>query len=185
MQVRYHIGLLMLFVVMVSPAFATEVLEVPANGSTVWSSPLQAGETYIIEASGTYIFGGPQPVLGYFYADAEWFEDNYPDPGVKHWLEDWTYGAPPPNNLELSINGTFYDWLGTTDGNTWASHTYNSSHVYRLYYVGTGDPISLNIYDTVYFDNSGSLTVDISPVPEPATLSLIVLGGLAVLRRKR
>jgi len=76
-----------------------------------------------------------------------------------------------------------YDWMGTTDGVDFSVHTYSPSHVYKLYYEGTGSPLNFSISDTHYGDNSGSLTVTI--IPEPATLSVLALGGLALLRRSR
>jgi len=59
--------------------------------------------------------------------------------------------------LDLLVNETSYDWLGTTDGENFFPHTYSPSHVYRIEIVGTGEVATFRIADAegVYFDNRG------------------------------
>ncbi len=82
-----------------------------------------------------------------------------------------------PSYLDLLVNETSYDWLGTTDGVTFTPHTYSPSHVYRINIIGTGDVATFRINDSAYHDNSGALQVEISVVPVP---SAVILGGLGL-----
>ena len=87
--------------------------------------------------------------------------------------------------LDLLINNTEYDWLGTTDGINFAPHTYSPLHIYMIdSFVGNGQAISLSfrIQDADASDNSGYLNVSITP--EPATLFLLTIGGLFLRKRK-
>jgi hypothetical protein len=147
-------------VVSVNGHAEAEILEVPAYATpTVTSSTiLQEGQMYVIEARGTYIYWG----TGQKPADAEWYERAY-EPGS--WLEFSPDPCDDPSILDLLIDGTGYDWLGTTDGINFAPHVYSPSHVYRLYYVGEGKTIDLKIEDgsgANVLDNSGSLEVEIT-----------------------
>lgn len=162
----------------VLPAFG-EIITVPSTSAAgVNSSPLIAGRPYIIESSGTWL---RDPVNA---CDTEF----YTHQTMQGWAEVYPWPTPSSDLLDLLIDNQTYDWLGTagdpTDMNAvWAPHTFSPSHVYRLYYVGAGVPINLRISDDFYpGENSGSLTVKI---PEPATLSLLVLGSLAIVRRRR
>ncbi len=126
-----------------------ETLSVPSEDEAgVWTSPLQAGTWYLIQVSGIWYRDATH------VADAEWYE---PEPGDP-WQEEY---PEYPGLLDLQINGVSPDWMGTADGILFARHTYSPSHVYRLWYLGTGDPIRLAIYDDHYSTNSGFLTVTI------------------------
>ena len=145
--------------------------------SGVTSPPLVSGVEYLIEASGTY--SGYPGVT----EDAEWACIPWMYGGG--WVEypDLDQGYPAAW-ADLLINSQGYDWMGTSDGVNFAPHVYSPSHVYQLYFLGTGDPINLAVLDNNYSDNTGSLQVSIEPVPEPATLSLLALGGLLFLGRR-
>ncbi len=154
------------------PGLADELLTLDSHGAPVSSSPLIAGHTYSIYVEGTYTHAtaGQQ-------ADAEWKEL---DPG-QGWVE---YDPDPLREPvhDVIIDEVGYDWSGL-DGGSYLPHQFSPTHQYMLTYVGAGVPIELRIYDTQYSDNSGSLTVTI--VPEPATISVLALGGLTLLRRSR
>lgn len=64
-------------------------------------------------------------------------------------------------NLDLLVNESQYDWLGSTDGKRYAAHTFSPNHVYRIYIVGDGEPLSFRIHASSYDWNEGSLTVKI------------------------
>lgn len=164
-----------------------ETLIIPADGTPVTSSALEAGSTFIIEASGTYVYRSGPPNL----ADAEWF-DPWGNPGV--WQEEQEALPYCEDNHDLMVDGGFYDWLGTTDGTTWSPHTLSPDHLYRLEIVGEGTPVEFAICDTLYGDNSGSLTVTITLVDDIPTVSewgmvtmmlLVLAAGTVVLMRRR
>jgi hypothetical protein len=77
--------------------------------------------------------------------------------------------------------GTYYD-VGATDGHSWCEGDLDYDG-----YVGLSDAVILGTY---YPQDGevGHLVSEMSglgAVPEPATLSLLALGGLALLRRRR
>ncbi|MBN2448292.1 MAG: RHS repeat protein [Phycisphaerae bacterium] len=134
----------------------SETLTVRASGATVQSSALQSGVRYEIRCEGTYVFGRSGSVV--HEADAEWSYDYYDT------IWGWYEQRRDDSSLDLEINGRSYDWQGTTDGVNFAAHTRSPSHVYRIEYVGQGQPIELRIKDSHYGDNGGSLTVTITPL---------------------
>jgi len=147
----------LLLVPLSSHASISETLEVSSlTGVPVATSTiLEAGKNYIIEVSGTFTYapGGRIADAEYVYSpdDADWFEE-----------------IPAPYDdkallLELLVNNSAQDWLGSADGQNFTPHTYSPNHVYRLEVVGEGSPISFVIYDSSYDWNEGSLTVSIMP----------------------
>ena len=136
-----------------------EILTVPADGTTVYSSELEAGQWYEIRAEGTYVgwvYGGMN-----LLADAEWRE-----------LDDHAWIEYPTEEYlhDLLINDAGPDWLGRNPdilGAVFAPHTYSSDHVYIIHLQGEGQPLGFRIQDSSYGDNSGSLTVNITPAPAP------------------
>lgn len=163
-----------LFLLMLTNIAHGETIPVPSDGTTVYSSALDAGQSYKITAEGTYV--GWQYMGMNLLADAEWRE-----------LEDHTWiENPTDENLhDILINDTEYDWMGRDPdipGAEFAPHTYSPDHIYVLYLLGSDQPISLQIYDSYYGDNSGSLTVNIDPVvPIPGAVWLFCSGLLGVL----
>jgi hypothetical protein len=146
----------------------------------VTSAPLEAGVEYVITAVGVYTYN-----LELEEADAEWWEDN------SVWYEDHPTLV---QNHDVVIDDVEYDWLGTSDGVHFAEHTYSPSHVYKLLYVGEGVPIHLLIYDTLYGDNAGTLTVTIEKTPGVPAVSewgmlamvlLVLAAGSVVFMRRR
>jgi len=148
---------------------------------TVMSSPLVTGSQYTIIVTGTYVYDSYYNTL----ADAEWAQNNPPIP-PEPWVEN-RHVAGFADLQDLLIDEVPRDWWGTTDGEHFFPHTYSPSHEYRLYdFIGTGQPLAFRIEDSwgsAIQDNNGSLRVEI--IPEPATLLLLGLGGLALLRKRR
>ena len=166
-----------------------EILLVPSYGAPpVNSSPLDAGKLYLIEARGTFVYDSQGSM-----AAPEWVHDAFGayGPGIDGWVENAEAPAHP-DELDLSVNGAVVDWLGTpdttvTDQSVWSAHTYSPTHVYRLSWYGEGQPITFRIEDGPSFTsrnllNAGDLVVEI--IPEPATLSLLAISGLVLLRRR-
>ncbi|MGA2264937.1 MAG: PEP-CTERM sorting domain-containing protein [Phycisphaerae bacterium] len=159
-----------------------ETLQISSTDNGVWTSPLEAGRAYVFIASGTWIASKTQyENYGTLLCDAEWTlpgqDQNVP------WVELYDTHQYSDDIHDITINGAYVDWLGSSDGNSWEPHVFSSNHIYRYYFMGTGEAVYLAISDDYRVDNSGSVTVEV--VPEPAMLSLLTLGGLAVLRRRR
>ncbi len=167
-----------------------ETLEVSSLGPVpVGSLPLVAGEPYLFEASGVWNHWTADANA---LTDAEFGRHQEPGPGWQ-WMELQNYisGTYEQDVLDLIIDNTAVNWLGSPGGSGWAPHTFSPDHIYRYEWVGTGDSVSFTIADHIpfgpdfYGDNSGSLTVRIYTVPEPGALLLLSLGVLARIRRRR
>ena len=82
-----------------------------------------------------------------------------------------------------SLLGTFADASGAIVGTPHAVYCQFSDVSFTIpagatqFLLGSSDGYSL--------DNAGSLTIRVTETPEPGSLCLLTLGGLAVLRRKR
>jgi hypothetical protein len=158
-----------------------ETLILPAtNLGGVYSSPLVAGQLYEFAVVGTYVYGNAPNAV----ADAEWC-DSY------NWIEDGIYHSLATDALDVVIDDACVDWLGSADGFRYAPHTFSPNHTYLYRYVGTGSGVNFHVADLFPWggdctgDNSGFLTVVVSPVPEPSSLLALLcgLGGLAWRRR--
>ncbi|MBN2447338.1 MAG: hypothetical protein JXO22_11455 [Phycisphaerae bacterium] len=125
------------------------------DGSGVTSPVLRDGQWYLFEVSGTWYRDSVH------IGDAEWYEfDSDGD-----WREEY---SGYPGLLDLQIDRTSPDWLGSSDGRNYAAHTYSPSHRYRLYYEGQGRSVNLRIYDDAYpGENSGCLDVRITETDPP------------------
>lgn len=138
-------------IVAVTAGAGGEVLFVPADGSVVTSAPLTAGQSYVIEARGTY---GYRDVVPDKIADAEWVY-SLPD---EAWIE-----TPAGGDLDLYVDGADISMMGTEGGDVFSHHVFSPDHVYRASVFGYGAPIELSIYDGRYDDNIGGLEVTIRP----------------------
>ena len=149
----------------------SETLTVPYNGTTVYSSVLIASQLYEIRAEGVVY---NESNSSWKMLDAEWLRNCGHD---EPWYE--LSGCPGGflEGAELLINGSYYDWLGTSDAIHFHPHTFSPSHEYILYLWGEDASISLLIYDSYYGDNSGVLTVNITAITNPSFVLLTPNGG--------
>ncbi len=134
-----------------------------SNASGVNTNPLASGETYDITVSGFPLVSQTLGQTAGWWADAEfaeyWTGTGYPGGTM-------TYRMEKPYNdnslWDVLINGNAVDWLGSTDGTTWAAHTYSPDHIYRYSVVGTGASINLKRTDSLLDSRSGSLTAEVA-----------------------
>ena len=166
----------------VEPPIETLVVSAEYYADLGSSTTLADGAVYYILVEGTYEHANDGQ-----RADGEWNQISTPP---SDWVEEEWEGD---TEHDLLINNNEYDWWGSAlsapdpvlDYHTYAPHVFSDQHhTYWLPFVGKGDPIRFSIQDIQYNDNEGSLTVSIY-VPEPATLSLLLLGGLLVSRGRR
>jgi hypothetical protein len=128
-----------LLVVSTEAAATPQTVSVPSDGSHV-SVNVGPGN-YTLTANGTYLYGS----LSTQYADASYF-----------WGDLGDCAKTADNNHNLLVDGAS-PWLGPC----------SNTHTYQAPYVCTsaiGCTIDLQIADTYYPDNSGSLSVTVTPV---------------------
>ncbi len=124
-----------------------ELMTVSCDGTTETSTTvLSLGTTYKLRASGTCQVGtggGGVPIM----CDAEYYDFNDPKD---------TFGTMNPIDRGVAINDDVVDIVGPPD---WGS--YALGHVYEVDFVGLDSTITATFYDSVYSNNSGSITVEI------------------------
>lgn len=144
-----------------------ETLEVPSTTiDGIDSSVLKDGYHYCIEASGTYRFANWAPPTDSGFADAKFNcregsyipsltgktaeEDYHVNSDGTVWINGQAFGYVL--GLQVRIDGEYAMWEGE----------YNDAHIYDNSLVGSGSVVNFAIYDNVYTDNSGFITVKIS-----------------------
>jgi hypothetical protein len=142
---------------------ATDTLVVDATSATVSTSDFntKVGTQYKLVASGTYRFAawGEAGI-----ADAKYSLRKPPYNPYSDTDTDWVDGSDL--NTPYGLQVSFYDgdMAPPLSPVNW-EEDYNDAHIYTASVTGDGSPISLFIYDNVYGDNSGSITVDIYELP--------------------
>ncbi len=143
-----------------------QTLSVPSTTMAgVLSQTLKDGYGYCLEASGTYKFANWAPPTYSGYADAKFNcregsyipdltgyvaeEDYHVNTDGTVWINGQSFGYVL--GLQIRIDGEWANWVGE----------YNDDHIYTKTLTGTGSKLTFAIYDNVYTDNSGSLTVKI------------------------
>jgi len=81
-------------------------------------------------------------------ADAEYFDFSNPPSSVKNGIDKVEIG--------VAIDDPVVDLSGPPN---WGA--YQASHQYSVQYLGLGGPISATFYDGAYYNNSGSISVEI------------------------
>ncbi len=121
-----------------------ETLDVPVNfGAQVTSlTTLQAGTEYHLRVSGTFVV--QNDVVPPTESDGEWWGFDAPMDGV------------PGVDIGMGIDDATIDATRTP---AWGPYAPN--HVYEVSWIGSGAPISANIHDGRYDNDSGSLTLEI------------------------
>ncbi|MBN1505207.1 MAG: hypothetical protein JW955_00075 [Sedimentisphaerales bacterium] len=146
-----------------------DTFTVPASGTPVTSSvTLGAGDSYLFEAIGTFSAGAN------ITADAEYSSG----PTSYVWQDSVEgYESYGEGLLELRVDGGFVEW-----------GAYNPSHVYILPWTGAGAPVTFDIYDIYYGNNTGELLVniyqDVIPAPGAILLGSLGIGLVGWLRRR-
>ncbi|KND47672.1 MAG: hypothetical protein AB201_01920 [Parcubacteria bacterium C7867-006] len=121
-----------------------ETVTVPANGASPVSSSnsFLVGHNYVLKASGTANAGDGIA----FDADYSFRTGSSVD-----WTDAVsTYESYTDQLLDLKVNGGSVNWGG-----------YSSLHSYSYEFAGLGSPVSFQVYDVYYPNNTGNLTVDI------------------------
>ncbi|WP_298836460.1 VPLPA-CTERM sorting domain-containing protein [uncultured Roseobacter sp.] len=139
-------------------------LDVTTSTGTDSNIVLELGKTYRLTVSGTFSIGS-NPTR--HVADAEFFNLGS-DPLVP-------LDRVRSREIGVGVNGMDIDF-----------GAYSPDNVYSALIEGTGSTINVFFADSAYRDNSGSLRVEISTIPLPAGMLLLLSGlaGFGVMRRR-
>lgn len=121
------------------PGQALGSVVVPGVGTIVNTPVLAAGRVYRLRATGA------APTNATHGQDAE-YDFVFADPGNPALVTD----AVPGFDFGISIDGAAPNW-----------GPYNVGHIYETQVAGAGRAATLRLIDSIYTDNSGSITVEV------------------------
>jgi hypothetical protein len=113
-------------------------IPVPADGSRVFTPILRDGQVYVLRATGSWTTNAD------FFCDA-FAAYRFSDPASPVMFNQGV-------RLGLSVDGFPPDNWGT----------YHTNHSYGMAVIGEGRPLSLQMFDTVFTDNSGFVKVEVT-----------------------
>jgi len=156
-QTQYHFGA---DCSLVEQYTFVQTLYVTSESKTVTvSSPLIEGQLYELRARGAYHYQGKTSIYPNGFADAKY---SYRSTTIG-WLDGAQLWDEPALSYGLQVT--------IKDGDTekpllpaYWSGSFNDAHIYTAAYTGTGFSLGLFIWDNVYTDNLGEITVDIYKV---------------------
>lgn len=152
-----------------------DTVTVYPDGNDYLSDNLPAGD-YELAAHGTYVYRPDEPTAN--ISDAAFSKRLESEPYVgpySPWFRVNDFPVPYTGLLGIKVNGAMYDW----------GNEFNPAHNYTgAYNLAANGTIPFRIEDDYYDDNSGSLSVDLSPIFKGTTgsdgcvtLTNIPLGG--------
>lgn len=144
------------------------------SAGNIWSqSDTIVGESLTGLSPGTYRVS---VVSGAFEYDAFDWNDTYKD---KFWWQLHILGIPNGEPLISKILGSIDPYLSADEALS------DNLGEYVDITLPSGGSLVFWIWDTNSLDNAGSLTFDVTPIPEPATFVLLGTGMLFLVKRFR
>jgi len=148
-----------------------------------WLDAYIAAQQQTLTVDGTVYYGELAPVTS--AAQAQFLQDNLVEPSAGDYTITWTgdfvqsgtifAGTPPMDDT------SWFNWSGSSSASV--SDSYDNFDAYGIaltgYGYGAGNDLSLRAPD----DTLGSYLVafEVAPAPEPSTLALASVGGIACL----
>jgi hypothetical protein len=145
------------------------------DGQSIVSAVLRLDTNYL---SSSPVTGSP--VIGAYYLD----NDNWSESTLTWNNAPTNFSMLPTNTQSISTGDVF--WTVKSD----VSQVYGDDDIYSVvmkltHEVFAGAKAGFWSKDAGTADTSPYLTIEYQPIPEPATLLLLTLGGLTVLRKKK
>ena len=165
-----------------------EAAEEFAMSALWWANNFAAGQSVSMVIS----FSEPVTDVNFTLFDIDGVEPNWEKTRLKGFLGGLTGTATLPSlwtvgsdvNVQIVPIGQSQDGLILTNGGAGDTTPPDPIHQAELDFFGPIDTIGIQ-YSSIEAVDRGQLIGDISFVPEPATMALLALGGLAVLRRRK